>query len=185
MAKKAPTKTTTKRVVHASAKVNEAVRTAEEKLSANDNMLRRVSKRLGLGLTGAGKEQADMIVTAVMASIQEAVVVKGALNLNTFAKMEAVQKAETTGTIQFGERKGEKWVKPAHVGIKVSNINGVWLERANDDADIIAIDDIESIWGNGEEEEDFEEDVETEKAPTPKKVSVKKTVAKKTPVAKK
>jgi len=154
MAKKAPTKTTTKRVVHASAKVNEAVRTAEEKLSANDNMLRRVSKRLGLGLTGAGKEQADMIVTAVMASIQEAVVVKGALNLNTFAKMEAVQKAETTGTIQFGERN-------------------------------IAIDDIESIWGNGEEEEDFEEDVETEKAPTPKKVSVKKTVAKKTPVAKK
>ena len=188
MAKKATTKATSKKVVHASAKVNNAVKKSEEKLSANDNMLRRVSKRLGLGLTGTGKEQADMIVTAVIASIQEATVVRGALNLNTFAKFEAVQKAETTGTIQFGDRKGEKWVKPAHIGIKVSQINGVWLERANDDEEIIAIDDIEPIWGEGEDADEADEADEVEEveeeAPAPKKASPKKA-PKKAPVKKK
>ena len=186
-------------VAHPSAKNNSGVRGAEEKMSANENMLRRVCKRLDINYGKVGKEQAEIIVQAVIASLQETTVVKGSISLPIFAKFEVVTKKASSGTIQFGERKGETWEKPEHQAIKISNINGVWGEKANDDADVLAIDDIESLWGAGnadveadeddvddvEADEDDEADEVEDEAPA-KKAPAKKALAKKAaPIKKK
>jgi hypothetical protein len=189
---KAKAKTTKK--VAPSAKHNQGVRDAEAKMSAKDNFLKRVGARIG-----ATKEQSDMIAMAVFASLEETVVVKGTFNYPAFAKAEVVTKKASEGTIQFGERKGEKWTKAEHQAIKISNINGVWTQRANDEEDIIPIDEIEEIWGDGaeadedteaedvadEEVEDEEEDEEEEEAPAPKKKTPAKKAPAKKPTAKK
>jgi len=188
--KKAVTKAKAKTTkVAPSAKHNQGVRDAEAKMSAKDNFLKRVGKRIG-----ATKEQSDMIAMAVFASLEETVVVKGTFNYPAFAKAEVVTKKASEGTIQFGERKGEKWTKAEHQAIKISNINGVWTQRANDEEDIIPIEEIEEIWGGGAEadedeaddvadeevEDEEDEEEEEEEAPAPKK----KTPAKKAPARK-
>lgn len=165
MATKKAVKKASTEVVHASAKVNKAVRDKEIKQSSMDNLLKRISKRLG-----STKEQSRTILLSVLASIQETTVVKGSLNIPYFSKFEVVTKKASTGIIQFGERKGETWTKAEHQAIKISNINGMWIAMANDDFDIPAIEDIEEVWATDEEAEE-EEVEETEEEEAPKKAT--------------
>lgn len=173
-------------------KQNDAVRLAESKASSTDNLVKRISKRLG-----ATQPQSLMILRAVLASIQETVIVKGALNLDGFAKFENVAKPASQGTIQFGDKKGEQWTKPEHNGIKISNINGFWNQIANDEAELISVDALEEVWTVtadevaddevADEEADAEEETEeeTEEVEAPVKTAPVKTApVKKAPVKK-
>jgi len=169
-------------------KQNNAVKKSEENISAKDDLLKRIGARLD-----TTKMQSDVILNVVLSSIEETTVAKGALNLTGFAKLEVVDKPASEGTIQFGERKGEKWTKPAHKAVKISNISAFWNEIANDEQELVAIDSLENVWAEANEEvedaddiEDTEEEAEEEEeeAPAPKKAPAKKTPAKKAPAKK-
>lgn len=73
-------------------------------------------------VTGVTKKDTKAILDAFPDVIKEAVEKEGKVSMVGFATFEKHHVEESEGTIQFGERKGEKWVSPAKdvINVKLS-----------------------------------------------------------------
>ena len=169
------------------AKQNSAIKKDNEKTPALQLVNKRIAKQLE-----CSEKDAAVLFNVCIAAIQEVTVIKGTLGVPGLAKFETADKKASTGTIQFGDKTGEKWSKPAYTTVTATNIAQSWKDMANDDLNIRATDELESIFGGDEEpEDDAEEEVPAPKkavntkAPTKTAVPAKTAVpVKKTPTKK-
>ena len=61
------------------------------------------------------KVDAEKALSAFIETITEALVARDDVNIIGFGKFATAEVKEKTGTIQFGERKGETYTTPQHV----------------------------------------------------------------------
>jgi DNA-binding protein HU-beta len=65
------------------------------------------------------KKDTEKALAAFIETVTETLVAKEKLSLVGFGTFEVSEKAERTGTIQMGDRKGETYTTPAHYAPKL------------------------------------------------------------------
>jgi len=130
---------------------NQEVIEAESGKSANDIFYRRLAKRLGVPIKDR-KTLEDVMLTIAL-TVQETVAIKGSFTMPGLCTVKATEVGEREGTIQFGPKKGEKYVTPAHIAPKFVKPDGSFKDLLNGKEELLAEDEVVTL-------EDEESDVE-------------------------